>query len=142
MLTISIFILVIVMKKKSAVEMFVITQAQWNNYRNKSEWEGKYTFDELKKESIWKLTDITNDSHYIPKPENGGYWIYAPKSSGMCTPNLEIDADENTQCEYKTNEEGKIVSSENYNPNKNLFQIEFIGNTDNNFFSDEENVES
>ena len=127
-------------EKKSAVEMFVITQAQWNNYRNKNEWDGEETFNRLKEASIWKLTDITNDSHYIPKPENGGYWIYAPKSSGMCTPNLEIDADENTQCEYKTNEEGKIVSSENYNPNKNLFQIEFIGNTDNNFFSDEEKI--
>ena len=127
--------------KNSFIEMYAVTRGVWEKYKSANEWDGEESFNTLKKKAIWSLTDISsNDNNFIPKPQNGGYKLYSVKKTGTCAANMEINNRENNQCEYKANEEGKIISSDNYNPNRNLFQVEFVGNSENNFFSDEEKI--
>ena len=127
--------------KTSALDMFAITREVWEKYRAENEWEGEKTFNRLKEEAIWQLTDISpTENNFIPKPRDGGYRLFQAANAGLCSANLEMDAPENSQCEYKQDGNGKIVSSDNYNPNRNLFQLELIGNSENNFFSNEDKI--
>ena len=127
--------------KNSSLDMFAVTRETWEGYRAENEWEGEKTFDRLKEEAVWRLTDISpEENNFVPKPRAGEYRLFQAANAGACSANLEMDAPENSQCEYKKDESGKIVTSDNYDPNRNLFRVELIGNSENNFFSDEERI--
>ncbi len=127
--------------KNSYLDMFAVTREVWERYRAENEWEEEKTFDRLKEEAVWRLTDISpEENNFVPKPRDGDYRLFQAANAGLCSANLEMDAPENSQCEYKRDENDKIVSSDNYNPNRNLFQVELIGKSENNFYSDEDKI--
>ena len=128
--------------ENASVKMCAVMNRDWLDYRKDHEWYEKAFKTLCDDYAIWKLTDISDSSvNFIPKPKAGGYALFQEKSAGGCSVE-DLGGESSTQCEYGQDEAGKVVHSENYNPNLNLFRVELIGNSDFNFYTDKGEIKS
>lgn len=123
--------------------MYAVSIRDWNNYY--PQWKGtQASFEELReKYALWTISDVVpNGQNYItiPAPQNGGRLEYAPQSFGTCQADIVLDENGVNQCVYKPGSNGKPDASASYNPNKGLFAVNFNGVTVNNFFTQEEEI--
>ena len=128
--------------ENASVKMCAVMNRDWLDYRKDHEWNEKAFKTLCDDYAIWKLTDISDSSvNFISKPKAGGYALFQEKSAGGCSAE-DLGGESSTQCEYGQDEAGKVVHSENYNPNLNLFRVELIGNSDFNFYTDKGEIKS
>lgn len=123
---------------QSGIEMYALLYKDWLDYRKKNEWDST-AFETLKEKAVWNLNDISeNGDNFIPRPEYGGYKIFDAKSTGLCKPDSLNESGNEKQCLCDIASGCKNRESNDYNPNKNLFKVELIGDTvANNFFANE-----
>ena len=124
--------------KKTKFDMFVTSWREWDSFYKKGQWDGTWAaFTELKKTSLWDFSKITDKEVNIPAPEQGGYLPFPTKSAGTCTADAVMKEDGVHQCIYTQDS----VSNQ-YDPNRELFAVELVGNSTSNFYANNEKINS
>lgn len=102
--------------------------------------EGDY--EKIKKKAVWKLTDISDSlKNFIPRPRWGGYRVFEPLSMGTCKADSSLTDGLVKQCQCDSLSGCRKGRSNDYNPNRNLFKVELIGDVEgNNFYTKEERI--
>lgn len=103
-------------------------------------YEGDY--ERIKKKAVWKLTDISDSlNNFIPRPRWGGYRVFEPLSMGTCKADSSLTDGLVKQCQCDSLSGCRKGRSNDYNPNRNLFKVELIGDVEgNNFYTKEERI--
>lgn len=124
--------------KKTKFDMFVTSWREWDSFYKNGQWDGTWAaFTELKKSSLWDFSKITDKEVNIPAPEQGGYLPFPTKSAGTCTADAVMKEDGVHQCIYTQDS----VSNQ-YDPNRELFAVELVGNSASNFYTNNEKINS
>ncbi len=102
--------------------------------------EGDY--EKIKEKAVWKLTDISDSlNNFIPRPRWGGYRVFEPLSMGTCKADSSLTDGLVKQCQCDSLSGCRKGRSNDYNPNRNLFKVELIGDVEgNNFYTKEERI--
>ncbi|MBO6135674.1 MAG: hypothetical protein J6P30_03630 [Fibrobacter sp.] len=103
-------------------------------------YEGDY--EKIKEKAVWKLTDISDSlNNFIPRPRWGGYRVFEPLSMGTCKADSSLTDGLVKQCQCDSLSGCRKGRSNDYNPNRNLFKVELIGDVEgNNFYTKEERI--
>lgn len=103
-------------------------------------YEGDY--EKIKEKAVWKLTDISDSlNNFIPRPRWGGYRVFEPLSMGTCKADSSLTDGLVKQCQCDSLSGCRKGRSNDYNPNRNLFKVELIGDVKgNNFYTKEERI--
>ncbi len=123
--------------------MIAVLQKDWEDYRSKNAWDNEKTLNDLKDIAVWRLSDITGNLNGIalPRPKEGGRVMKKNESFGNCVASLETDSEQKS-CEYGLDVNNNLYSSDDYNPNLNLFDVTWIGTSENNFYENEGEIKS
>ena len=125
-------------EKTTEIDVYAVLYKDWENYVQTYGWDNSVAnFDNLKVKNVWSLHDAAEKTVYLPKPNEGGYLVFGPKSVGSCVPDTLNVMGNEKQCLCDFASGCKKGTSNDYNPNKSLFKVEFIGKNGNNFFYNE-----
>lgn len=122
--------------KKTKFDMFVTSWREWDSFYNNGQWDGSllaYTL--LKTNSLWDLSKIDVNDVVIPAPGQGGYLPFPRKERGSCAADEEVNENGVHQCIYTQDS----VSNQ-YDPNRELFAVELVGNSASNFYTNEQKI--
>lgn len=126
-------------EKTTEIDVYAVLYKDWENYIQTYGWDNSVTnFENLKVKNVWSLNDAAEKTVYLPKPNEGGYLIFGPQPVGSCIPDTLNAMGNEKQCLCDLASGCKKGSSNDYNPNKSLFKVEFIGKNNTNFFYNEQ----
>lgn len=122
--------------KKTKFDMFVTSWREWDSFYKNGQWDGTWNaYTQLKETSLWDLSKIDVSDVVIPAPEQGGYLPFLRKERGSCAADEELDENGVHQCIYTQDS----VSNQ-YDPNRELFAVELVGNSASNFYANNEKI--
>lgn len=122
--------------KKTKFDMFVTSWREWDSFYNNGQWDGKWgAYTLLKKNSLWDLSKIDVNDVVIPAPGQGGYLSFPRKERGSCAADEEVNENGVHQCIYTQDS----VSNQ-YDPNRELFAVELVGNSASNFYTNKQKI--
>ena len=130
-------------EKTTEIDLYAVLYKDWESYVQTNGWNNDVDdFNNLKEKNVWSLNDASEGDVYLPKPNQGGYLVFAPQSTGLCKPDTlnEMENEKQCQCDFASG--CKKGTSSDYNPNKTLFKVEFIGKNNTNFFYNEQYLKS
>jgi len=122
--------------KKTKFDMFVTSWREWDSFYKNGQWDGTWNaYTLLKKNSLWDLSKIDVNDVVIPAPGQGGYLPFPRKERGSCAADEEVNENGVHQCIYTQDS----VSNQ-YDPNRELFAVELVGNSASNFYTNKQKI--